>query len=80
MRRPARRSALIGVIAEQVGVLDDDMRRFYADQFIETCAPWVVPYIGDLIGWAGLADGMPGAQASRAEVGNTMAIAAARGR
>ncbi len=64
--------ALIGVIAEQVGVLDDDMRRFYADQFIETCAPWVVPYIGDLIGWAGLADGVPGAQASRAEVGNTI--------
>ena len=27
------------------------MRRLYDDQFIETCAPWLVPYIGDLIGY-----------------------------
>jgi hypothetical protein len=63
---------LIGVLAEQVGVLDADMRRFYADQFIETCAPWVVPYIGDLIGWSGLAEGVPGAATSRTDVANTL--------
>jgi hypothetical protein len=63
---------LIGVLAEQFGVLDDDMRRFYADQFIETCAPWAVPYIGDLVGWTGLAEGVPGAATSRADVANTL--------
>ena len=43
--------ALIGEIAEQVGVLERDLAGLQADQFIETCAPWVVPYIGDLIGY-----------------------------
>jgi hypothetical protein len=64
--------ALIGVIAEQVDVLDQDLRDFYANQFIETCAEWVVPYIGDLIGWRGLYTGIPGVAGSRAEVANTI--------
>jgi hypothetical protein len=63
---------LIGVIAEQVDVLEQDLRNFYADQFIETCSPWAVPYIGDLIGWTGLFDGIPNGIRSRAEVANTM--------
>jgi hypothetical protein len=64
--------ALFGVIAEQVGVLEQDLANLYADQFIETCAPWVVPYIGDLIGWTGLFEGIPNGARSRAEVANTM--------
>ena len=64
--------ALIGVIAEQVGVLERDLAGLQADQFIETCAPWVVPYIGDLIGWTALLPGVPGAAGSRAEVANTI--------
>ncbi len=64
--------ALIGIIAEQTGVLEQDLRGLYADLFIETCAPWVVPYIGDLIGWTGLFEGVPGGARSRAEVANTM--------
>ena len=64
--------ALIGVIAEQVGVLEQDLAGLQADQFIETCAPWVVPYIGDLIGWTALLPGVPGAAGSRAEVANTI--------
>jgi hypothetical protein len=64
--------ALIGIIAEQAGVIEQDLRGLYADQFIETCAPWVVPYIGDLIGWTSLFEGVPGGARSRAEVGNTM--------
>lgn len=63
---------LIGVIAEQVGVIEQDLRTLYADQFIETCSPWVVPYIGDLIGWSGLFEGIPNGARSRAEVANTM--------
>jgi hypothetical protein len=64
--------ALTGVIAEQVAVLEQDLNNLYADQFIETCAPWVVPYIGDLIGWTGGFEGVPNGVRSRAEVANTM--------
>jgi hypothetical protein len=42
--------ALFAVLAEQMGVLEEDLAQLYDDQFIETCAPWVVPYIGDLVG------------------------------
>lgn len=43
--------ALLGVIAEQVNVVEDDIARLYDNWFIETCEDWVVPYIGDLIGF-----------------------------
>ena len=36
--------ALVAVIAEQVAVLEADLDQLYDDQFIETCADWVVPY------------------------------------
>lgn len=64
--------ALIGVIAEQVGVLEQDLTNLYADQFIETCAPWAIPYIGDLIGWTGLIEDVPNGARARADVANTM--------
>ncbi|HKM74535.1 MAG TPA: hypothetical protein VJX94_31495 [Stellaceae bacterium] len=64
--------ALVGVIAEQVGVLEQDLTNLYADQFIETCAPWVIPYIGDLIGWTGLVENIPNGARARADVANTM--------
>ncbi len=64
--------ALIGVIAEQVGVIEQDLANLYADQFIETCAPWVVPYIGDLIDWNGVFEGVPNGVRARVEVTNTM--------
>lgn len=43
--------ALLQVIAEQAGVIEDDLERQYANWFIETCDDWVVPYIGALIGY-----------------------------
>jgi hypothetical protein len=43
-------ASLLAVIAEQVAVLQEDLDQLYDDQFIETCAPWVMPYIGDLVG------------------------------
>jgi hypothetical protein len=43
--------ALVQVIAEQVDVVQDDMRQLYENWFIETCQDWVVPYLGDLIGY-----------------------------
>jgi hypothetical protein len=48
--------ALLSVIAEQVAVLHEDLAQRYDDHFIETCADWVVPYIGDLVGTTPLFD------------------------
>lgn len=63
--------ALLGIIAEQVGVLEENLSQLYDDQFIETCAEWVVPYIGRLVGTRGLVT-FPGAPFSeRAQVANT---------
>jgi hypothetical protein len=46
--------ALIGVIAEQAQVVGLGLDQLYDDQFVETCAPWVLPYIGDLVGFTPL--------------------------
>src|SRR6266404_5315066 len=43
--------ALLRVIAEQVSVVERDITGLYENWFIETCQDWVVPYIGDLVGY-----------------------------
>lgn len=48
--------ALLQVIGEQVNVLESDIERLYDNWFIETCDDWVVPYLGDLVGYHPLAD------------------------
>lgn len=42
--------ALLEVVSEQAHIVKDNIDDLWADYFIETCAPWVVPYIGDLVG------------------------------
>jgi hypothetical protein len=43
--------ALLRVIAEQVNAVEDDIAQLYENWFVETCQDWVVPYLGDLIGY-----------------------------
>jgi len=38
------------VIAEQADLLQGNLDQLYDNWFIETCEPWAVPYIADLIG------------------------------
>jgi hypothetical protein len=77
--------ALLQVIAEQVNAVDADIAQLYDNWFIETCQEWVVPYIGELVGYTPLYDtgepapvNNPRAQAreriliSRREVANTV--------
>lgn len=84
--------ALLAVIAEQVAVAEENLAQLYDDQFIETCAGWVIPYIGDLIGYRGLYAINPGAStaagggttdpltvAHRAEVANTIGFRRRKG-
>ena len=63
---------LFAVIAEQVAVLQEDANQLYDDQFIETCAAWVAPYIGDLIGFRPLHAVPEATLGARAEVANTI--------
>ncbi|WP_405387670.1 hypothetical protein OG596_06695 [Streptomyces sp. NBC_01102] len=43
--------ALLAVIAEQVDRVRDGVDQSYEDLFVETAAPWVLPYLGDLVGY-----------------------------
>ena len=65
-------ASLLAVLAEQFAVLQEDVDQLYDDQFIETCADWVAPYIGDLIGYRPLHGGVPGVASPRAEVAHTI--------
>jgi hypothetical protein len=71
--------ALLAALAEQVAVLDENLEQLYDDQFIETCAPWAVPYIGDLIGYRLLHGRAAGAGTRRAEVAHTIALRRRKG-
>jgi hypothetical protein len=64
--------ALLAVLAEQVAVVEDSVDALYADQFIETCADWVVPYLGDLVGVRALHEVAPSVSGARAEVAHTI--------
>src|SRR5262245_63706706 len=78
-RYPDALRTLIDVIAEQVAVLEEDLAEAYDDQFIETCAEWVAPYIGDLIGYRALHAVAPRIGSPRAEVANTIAYRRRKG-
>ena len=70
--------ALLALLDERLLTpLTDDVAQLYDDAFIETCAPWVVPYLGDLLGVAPLHD-LPGA-VQRAYVANTIAYRRRKG-
>jgi len=62
--------ALLAVIAEQADLVRTGVEQQYDDWFVETAADWVLPYLGDLVGYrplpgyervptAGLRDGGP---------------------
>lgn len=83
--------ALLRIINEQADVLEADIRRLYDNWFIETCEDWVVPYIGELVGYrpvaaagAPLAETKRGKRASRIliprrEVANLIALRRRKG-
>ncbi|WP_429225979.1 hypothetical protein [Inquilinus ginsengisoli] len=63
---------LVGVIAEQAAVVEENIEQLYDDQFIETCSDWVAPYIGALIGYRPLHGVTAQIASPRAEVANTI--------
>ncbi|WP_299088162.1 hypothetical protein [uncultured Microbacterium sp.] len=74
--------AFLELIAQQLTVLEDSVDQLYDDLFVETAAPWALPYIGDLIGYRLLHAGGPGTGAAwdrRAEIGHTIALRRRKG-
>jgi hypothetical protein len=63
---------LVDLLTDQVNVLAESLEQAYDDQFIETCADWVAPYIGDLVGYRTLHGVVPKVASPRAEVANTI--------
>lgn len=41
--------ALLQIVSEQADIVSRDIDGLWDDYFIETCADWVIPYIGDLV-------------------------------
>lgn len=70
---------MLGVIAEQIAVCEEDLEQLQDDAHIETCAEWVVPYIGDLIGYRTLYGVAPRIANARAEVAHTIAYRRRKG-
>jgi hypothetical protein len=52
---PGQLEAYVGLIDRVQTALHDDIAALYLDHFIETCNPWVIPYIADLVGTSHLA-------------------------
>jgi hypothetical protein len=72
--------ALLGLMAAQGRLVEEDIAQLLEDSFIETCAEWVVPYIGELVGVRGLRDLGPDAPYSRrALVANVIAYRRRKG-
>ncbi|BCZ84367.1 hypothetical protein PTKU64_80420 [Paraburkholderia terrae] len=63
---------LIKVITTQAQYLDADLEQLYDDLFIQTCAPWAIPYIGELIGYRPLRPIPPQDATARADVADTI--------
>jgi hypothetical protein len=71
--------SLLMVVSEQLATVAYDLDQLYDDQFIETCAPWVIPYIGDLIGYQQVTGIAPAVDNPRAEVAETISLRRRKG-
>jgi hypothetical protein len=64
--------ALLGLIQGQYDAIEQDITGLYENWFIETCAEWVVPYIGDLLGVRPVYPASAGTFSARAYVAHTL--------
>lgn len=70
---------LMAIIAGQMALMEENIEQSYDDLFIETCANWVTPYIGDVIGYQSLHGQVPDVASPRAEVAHTIALRRRKG-
>jgi hypothetical protein len=70
--------ALLGLIETEYDAIESNIAALYDNWFIETCDPWVVPYIGDLLDVRPI-NGAGGAFSARAYVAHTLQYRQAKG-
>ena len=63
--------ALLAVLDTQADALESDIAWLYENWFVETCDPWLIPYLGDLLAVRPVY-AIPGAVSQRAYVANTI--------
>jgi hypothetical protein len=71
--------SLLSIVEEQIANVEENMAQLYDDLFIETCAPWVTPYIGDLIDYKQINGIASAVDSPRAEVANTIGFRRRKG-
>lgn len=71
--------SLLMLVGNQLAIVSDNLDQLYDDQFIETCAKWVIPYIGDLIGYQSVRGIAPAVASPRAEVAHTISFRRRKG-
>jgi hypothetical protein len=71
--------SLLMLVDEQLALIAENLNQLYDDQFIETCADWVIPYIGDLIGYQSINGIASAVDSPRAEVASTIGFRRRKG-
>ena len=71
--------SLLSAIADEFAVMEENLDQLYDDLFVETCADWTIPYIGDLIGYEPLHGVGEARGLARAEVAHTIALRRRKG-
>src|ERR1051325_3105525 len=71
--------ALLTAFGDELAVIEENLAQLYDDLFIETCADWAIPYIGDLIGYEPLHSLGRARGLARAEVAHTIALRRRKG-
>lgn len=70
-------SSLLAIIGQTFDMVEAEVDNLYDDLFIETCAVWLVPYIGELVG-AHIVD-TADMESARRQVATTIAARRAKG-
>jgi hypothetical protein len=76
---PGPLRALLEVFAAEIGVMEENLEQLYDDLFVETCADWAIPYIGDLVGYEPLHALGRSRGLARAEVAQKIALTRRKG-
>ncbi|MEE8058313.1 MAG: hypothetical protein V3T17_10825 [Pseudomonadales bacterium] len=64
--------ALLGIMEGELKSLENEISGAYDNCFIETCEPWAIAYIAELLGIHGLHDTQLDLQTQRARIANTL--------
>lgn len=70
-------TSLLVILGQTFEVLEAEVDNLYDDLFIETCAPWLVPYLGELVG-ARIVD-TGDTESARRQVATTIAARRSKG-